>query len=450
MQMLTLKTHLHKLWSKFSEMYGSSMLKFWAWFILAIVLVGIGLVSFFNTAAPSTITMASGEKGSIYHRYAMRYQEFLAKQGVKVVIVPSDGSSDNLRKLTDKSLKVDVGFVQSGIAKDKNIEGLQSLGSVAYQPIMLFYRGANKRLISEFKGMRLDIGEPGSGTHALALSILKENGITPEDATTQLIAAPSLDPVQDLLTGKFDAIFVMGDSVSVQLIRSLIKAPGINIFNFEQADGYTKRIKFLHKLVLPKGAIDLGKNIPINDLNLIAPSVELIAKDTLHPALSDLLLDAAQEIHSSSSLFVKSGEFPNLNTQEYHLSTDASRYYKSGKVFLYREFPFWVASLINRVLVVLIPLLIILIPAIKIAPSIYRWKIQLRIYPFYKTLLELERDAFSATLTTKHREEILTQLDTLEVKLNKIKVPAAFADMFYGLRLHINFVRGRLLAETTI
>jgi hypothetical protein len=166
-----------------------------------------------------------------------------------------------------------------------------------------------------------------------------------------------------------------------------------------------------------------------------------------HPALSDLLLDVANEVHGPASLFVKRGEFPNLNTQEYRISPDATRYFKSGKSFLYRDFPFWVASFISRMLVVLVPLLLILIPAIRLAPSIYRWKIQLSIYPFYKALLELEKDAFGSTLSADKRQEIMDSLDTLEAKLSKVKIPAAFADMFYGLRGHINFVRTRLLAE---
>lgn len=444
--MIALKAYFKKIWAKLAELYGSSMMLFMAWVLGFVAIVCVALFTFFNSAAPTTITMTSGEEGSIYQKYALQYKKILAKQGVTLVIVPSNGSIDNLKKLADKRTNIDVGFVQSGVSTGIKIDTLQSLGSVAYQPIIFFYRGENKHLIADFKGERLNIGELGSGTHALALNILKENGILP-GGTTQLIEKPSLDPVKDLLEDKIDAIFVMGDSVSIQLIRTLVKTPGINIFNFTQADGYTRRIKYLHKLVLPEGAIDLGKNIPVNDLNLIAPSVELIARDNLHPALSDVLLDAAQEVHGSAGLFVKSGEFPNLTTQEFQVSTDAIRYYKSGKSFLYRDFPFWIASFINRILVVLVPLLLVLIPAIRLAPSIYRWKIQLSIYPFYKALLELERDAFSYTVNEVRRQQIMTNLDELEVKLSKIKVPAAFADMFYGLRGHINFVRTRLISE---
>ncbi len=444
--MIELKAHFKKIWAKLAEIYGSSIVVFMFWTVGLVAVVCLAVFLFFNSAAPTTLTIAGGEEGSIFQKNALKYKKALAREGVTLTILPSNGSIDNLNKLADKRVNVDIGFVQSGVAENIKVDKLMSLGSVAYQPMIIFYRGESKSFISDFAGQRLNIGEPGSGTRALALNILKENGILP-GGDTQLIEKPSLNPVEDLLQDKIDAIFVMGDSISLQLIKDLVKTPGINIFNFNQADGYTRRIKYLHKLVLPEGAIDLGKNIPVNNLNLIAPSVELIARDTLHPALSDLLLDVANQVHGSASMFVKRGEFPNLNTQEYRISPDATRYYKSGKSFLYRDFPFWMASFINRMLVVLVPLLLILIPAIKLAPSVYRWKIQLAIYPFYKALLELERDAFGLAIDADKRQEIMDNLDQLEVRLSKIKIPAAFADMFYGLRGHINFVRTRLLAE---
>jgi hypothetical protein len=444
--MIDLKAYFKKAWAKLAEIYGSSIVVFMFWMVGLVAIVCLAVFLFFNSAAPTSLTITGGEEGSIFQKNAIKYKTALAREGVKLTILPSNGSIDNLNKLADRRVNVDIGFVQSGVAENIKVDKLMSLGSVAYQPMMIFYRGESKSFISDFAGQRLNIGEPGSGTRALALNILKENGILP-GGDTQLIEKPSLNPVEDLLQDKIDAIFVMGDSISLQLIKDLVIAPGINIFNFNQADGYTRRIKYLHKLVLPEGAIDLGKNIPVNNLNLIAPSVELIARDTLHPALSDLLLDVANEVHGSASMFVKRGEFPNLNTQEYRISPDATRYYKSGKSFLYRDFPFWLASFINRMLVVLVPLLLILIPAIKLAPSVYRWKIQLAIYPFYKALLELERDAFGSTIDANKRQEIMDNLDQLEARLSKIKIPAAFADMFYGLRGHINFVRTRLLAE---
>jgi hypothetical protein len=236
----------------------------------------------------------------------------------------------------------------------------------------------------------------------------------------------------------------MGDSTSSDLIRQLLRTPDINLFNFTQADGYTRRINYLNKLELPKGAIDFGKNIPSEDVNLVGPTVELIARRNLHPALSDALLEAAREVHSTAGLYRKRGEFPAPLEHEFEISKDASRFYATGKSFLYRTFPFWLASLINRIITVIVPLVLLMVPVIKLAPAIYRWRIQSRIYPWYKNLLEIERDALKPSINNKEIEELLHKLDFIEKTVNKMKIPASYGDLFYSLRGNISFVRERL------
>ncbi|HSH72924.1 MAG TPA: TAXI family TRAP transporter solute-binding subunit [Methylophilaceae bacterium] len=447
--MINLKIYFPKLLAKITEIYGRSLI----WSIAVILIISLFVCTtaflFFNSAAPNTITIASGPKDSGFRKQAEKYKKILEKEGVKVKILPSDGSTENLRMLADSKIKVDVGFVQGGQVNEdniKSIEKLVSLGSVSYQPLMIFYRGEEKQLLSQFAGKRIYIGEEGSGTHSLALAILKENGIDENDKTkliTQLTSAPG----RALLDSRIDAIFIMGDSASTKVMRELAETPGIHLYNFIQADGYTRRIKYLNKLELPQGAFDLGKNIPAEDTLLVGPTVELIARDSLHPALSDLLLGAAREVHGSAGMFRKSGQFPAPLEHEFRLSEDASRYYASGKSFLYRTFPFWLASLISRILAVIVPIALLLIPGLRIAPAIYRWHMQSRIYPWYKALLELERDAFSPDVDASKREALLHQLDHIENTVNKIKIPASFGDLFYGLRGHISFVRDRLMAD---
>jgi hypothetical protein len=257
------------------------------------------------------------------------------------------------------------------------------------------------------------------------------------------------DLVQALLENRADGIFVMGDSTSSDMLRKLLRTPDVRLFHVSQADGYARRFNYLNKLVLPKGSLDFGKDIPAEDTTLIAPTVELIARDTLHPALSDLLLEAAREIHGTSGLFKKRGEFPAPLEHEFRISTDATRYYTSGKSFLYRSFPYGVASIITRIVAFVLPLALLLIPALKLAPAIYRWRIESRIHRWYRALLDLERDAFDPQVDPARREVLLKHLDHIESTVAKIVVPAAFGDLFYGLRGHILFVRNTLLAQTT-
>jgi len=275
--------------------------------------------------------------------------------------------------------------------------------------------------------------------------MLKANGIEPQ-GTTRFIEVDAKDPEKDLIEGRLDVIFMMGDSTSSKLMRQLLRSPKIHLYNVTQADAYARRIRYLNKLVLPMGSLDLGKNLPAQELNLVAPTVELIARDNLHPALSDLLLEAAREVHSGPGLFKKRGEFPVPLEHEFRISPDAARYYASGKTYLYRTFPFWLASLLARALAVLVPLALLLVPALRFAPTIYRWRIESRIHRWYKVLFDLERDAL-VVKSPQERAELLRHLDTIEASVNRIVIPASFGDMFYDLRGHVDFVRNRLMAE---
>lgn len=411
-------------------------------------MVSVAVYAFIHVAVPTTLTITSGPVGSSFHRNAEKYKKILARDGVTLTVLPSDGSPENLKKLIAPQSGVDVGFVLGGEVKEAKVTALMSLGSVNYQPLLIFYQGPVRQLLSDFKGARLDIGVQGSGTRALALELLKANGIEP-NSESSFIEVDAKDPEKNLKENAIDAIFLMGDSTSSELLRTLLRSPEIHLFDVTQADADVRRIGYLNKLVLPKGSLDFGKNIPADDLNLIAPTVELIARDSLHPALSDLLLEAAREVHSGPGLFRKRGEFPVPLEHEFHLSPDAARYYASGKSFLYRTFPFWLASLIARALAVLVPLALLMIPAVKIAPVLYRWRVESRIHRWYKVLLDLERAVFDSK-TPQSRAELLRQLDHIDASVNRIVVPASFGDMFYGLRGHVDFVRHRLTTEPAV
>jgi hypothetical protein len=255
--------------------------------------------------------------------------------------------------------------------------------------------------------------------------------------------------VRALLNKRIDAIFVMGDSTSGDMMRELLHSTDIHLFNFMQADGYARHFNNLNKLEIPKGAIDFGKDIPAEDTFLVGPTVELIARNTLHPALSDMLLEAAREVHGTSGLFKKRGEFPVAQEHEFRISPDATRYYTSGKSYLYRTFPFGIANIIARTLEVIVPIGLLLIPAIKLAPAIYRWRMESRVNKWYRALFDLERDAFKPSVDKNERDELLHRLNHIEQSVSKIMIPARFGSLLYGLREHIDFSRSRLLSQPT-
>ncbi|HXI82524.1 MAG TPA: TAXI family TRAP transporter solute-binding subunit [Verrucomicrobiae bacterium] len=443
----TEKTRLARFLAVFTETFGLGR----AAAISALLLIGsatiIAVFWFIHSAPPHAITISSGPEGSAFQKTAERYRAILARSGVKLNVLPSAGSLENLKRLCDPAFHVDIGFVQGGVTNEVETDQLVSLGSVAYEPLLVFYHSATPiNLLSELNGKRLAIGPEGSGTRTLASALLQANGIEAGGATT-LLDLDAEEAARALLAGTVDAVFLMGDSASTQTMRKLLRTPDIQLFDFAQADGYARRIHYLNKLQLPRGVVDFGKDIPPRDVNLVAPTVELVARANLHPALIDLLLEAAREVHGRAALFQHRDEFPAPLEVDLRLSDEARRYYTSGKSFLYRSLPFWLASRVNRILVAFVPMLFVLVPGLRLIPTVYRWQIRLRIYRSYRALLSVEQGAF-ANPTPQNREELLTRLAHIEKTTNKMKVPASFADQFYVLRQNIIFVHNKLTATT--
>jgi TRAP-type uncharacterized transport system substrate-binding protein len=413
-----------------------------------LVLLAIALwltLKLVQPAPPSTITITSGPQGSTFANTAERYRKILARQGVTLKILPSQGSLENLKRLIDPKEKVDIGFVQGGVAGQLDTSGLETLGSLFYTPVYVFYRAPKPiSRLSELSGMRIAIGREGSGTQVLATALLRANGIEGKDKdATKLLDLQGEDAEQALIANQADAVILMGDSAAFSNVRDLVHSSGVRLFEFQQADAYVRRFRFLSKLEVPAGAFDLGRNLPAEPYTLVAPTVELVARPDLHPALSDMLIEAAQQVHGRAGIFQNAGQFPAPLEHEYRISEDAARYYTTGKTFVYRHLPFWLASLVNRILVIIVPLAVLLIPAMKLVPALYRWRITQRIYRRYAELMALERAAFGHT-TPEQRADLLRRLDEIEKRVITLRLPGSFADQVYLLRQHIGFVRGRL------
>lgn len=440
-----------------AETFGISVKIACAAICLVGLIIALAIFWFFYSAPPATVTITSGPPGSSYETYAEQYSNFLAANGIKLKILPSQGSDENIQRLNDHKFHVAAGFVQSGDANAVTNSQLLSLGSIAYQPLLVFYRGTNTvKLLSDFTGKRLAIGPFGSGTRSLTLTLLHLNNVNGGNATVlELDAAAAANA---LLAGSIDAVFLMGDSASTNIMRQLLHDPSIHLYNFIQADGYTRKITYLNKLNLPIGSIDFGKNIPAQDLYLIGPTVELVVRPKLHSAISDLFLEAAQQVNGGAKMFQRKNEFPSLTEYDYPISPEATRFLTSGKTFFYKlGLPFWLASLLRGLVVSFVPTIVILVPTVRMIPAIYKWRIKMAIYRRYRLLLALERELIAPPTPNRHANvlppmtparhaEMIERLDAIEHAVNKMKVPMSFAENFYDLRGHIAFVRARLTA----
>jgi TRAP transporter TAXI family solute receptor len=394
-------------------------------------------------APPDRITIASGPPGSKFNTVAQQYQTILKRNGITLRLIASEGSSDNLQRLIDPHSGVDVALVQSGTPATGDTSDLRSLGTIFYETLTIFYRAPKPiARLSQLRGQRIAIGPAGSGTHSLALALLKANGIE-EHADTTLLDLEGEAARTALLAKQVDAIFLAGDSAAPATIREMLHAPGILLFDFPQADAYVRRFHYLNKLEMPAGSFDLGENLPAMPVSLLAPTVELLARSELHPALSDLLLEAATEVHGGASLLQNAGQFPNPSVNDYPISTDAARYFKSGKSFAYRYLPFWLASLLDRALVVFLPVVLVVIPALRYIPALYNWRINRRINRRYGQLMAVERQSLG-DLTPQKRAALLEQLAHIEKSVIALRMPGSHADQLYVLRQHMQFVRENL------
>ena len=415
--------------------------------IVAGTIILTAIVFFFTSAPPNKLTFTAGPEGSIYHGMAKKYQAILEKNGIKVNILESNGSLENLDRISDKKNDVDLALVQSGSEDDKSkLDDLVSLGGLSYQPLFFFYRGAQIDRIAMMKGKTIAIGAKGSGARKLALRILKLNGIE-EGPNTITIEGDQVS--RALIDKKIDGAFIMGEDASLDVLRTLLNSEEIHLMNFKNASAYARKIDILHLLTLPEGVLNFELNIPNQNVTLVGPMVELIARKDLHPALSDMVLDAAMEIHGSAGIFRKKGEFPVAEENRIKISEDATRFYKSGKSFLYRYLPFWLASLVNRVLVVFVPMLIILIPAVRSVPAVFRWIGHLRIRRRYRALLRLEKK-FMNEKDPEKLKDLHEQFEAIDLDVQQMKVRAVLADQFYSLRAHIDYVRRLMSSDRRI
>jgi TRAP transporter TAXI family solute receptor len=404
---------------------------------------------FIKPAPPDQLIISTGGESGAYQRFAARYKDVLARYGIALVAKPSAGSPENLERLRNAEFEVDAAFIQGGTARLGEEDELVSLGDMYYEPLWIFYREAALRggnRVLDLKGKRVAIGGAGSGTHHLAMELLAANGLDAKN--TKLIELGGLSLVESMQKSEVDAVFVVGPTQS-SLVWALLYTPGVSLMSLAHAEAYARRFPHLARLVLPRGAIDLTLDIPPHDTQLVSPMATLLVREDTHPALIDLLMQAASEVHGAPGVFQKPGEFPRAGHSEFPMSKEAERYYKSGKPFLQRYLPFWAATLIDRMVVMLVPLLAVLVPLFKFAPQIYGWRVRSRIYRRYGELKFLENE-LNEDPGQRSRAEWMEKLDAIEKDASGIRTPLTFSDMLYTLRGHIDLVRDMILRRTTI
>jgi TRAP transporter TAXI family solute receptor len=423
-----------------------------AWPIVLITAIGfIVAYQFVAPEPPRRITITTGSEAGAYYAYARRYASVLAARGITLEVMTSAGSHQNLERL--EKGEADVAFVQGGIgarasSDDDDEPGpLRSLGSVAYEPVWVFYRGEQRvDKLYQLAGRRVAVGEDGSGIRGLALQLLEANDIKPD--SPDLLPLAGLTAAEALQQSEIDAAFIVA-AQEAPVVQVMLRSPGLRVVGLSQADAYLRRFPFLSKVVLPRGVVDLVRDVPPRDTALLATTANVIVRDDLHPALASLLLQTMTEVNGRGGFFQRAGEFPAYKDQSFPLSTDAARYYQSGPPFLQRYLPFWLAVLVERLFVMILPLVMVLLPLLKFAPAIYSWRVRSKIVRCYGDLKFLENDVRQHYNPPQHQEYV-AHLERIENTASTLNIPLAFSDLLYTLREHINLVREELhLLATT-
>ena len=395
----------------------------------------------FATLPPRTVTMATGPAGGAYHELGQRYREILARSGVRLRLVNTTGSLDNLARLRDRRSGVHAAFIQGGSTTKEESQNAESLGTIYFEPLWLFYRSGIGEGIERFRGRRVSIGPEGSGGRALALEILKRTKV--DAVVGQLLALPPQEAADRLIAGEIDIAFVVLGWES-PVVRRLMAADGIEVASVPRPDAFIALYPFLSKAVLPAGVADLAANRPPADVVLLSTRASLAVRSDLSSAIQYLLLNAAVEIHSPPGIFQKAGQFPAGESGDLPLSEEAQRFYKSGRPVLQAYLPFWMAALVERFLVVFVPLLVLLYPAFALLPRAYDWLMQSKIRRLYDEMKSIERE-----LASGHEapDALNAKLDRIYQSASELQLPARYASMQYTLRMHLDLVRARIAAS---
>lgn len=415
---------------------------------LVAVLVWV-LFRFLDPAPPRQIAMVTGSEGGGYHQFGLALKDRLAEDGLTLELHTTRGSLDNLARLTADGSDVQLGLIQSGttrLLERAELNRLEGLAALYHEPLWLFQRkGEDIERLSDLYGKRVAVGSEGSGTWAVVRSLFEARG---DSARLQdldggnWLKMPGKAAAAALQTGELDAAFFVLPAANDR-IAVLIGDPGLELVSLSRARAYAARLTFLDHLTVTEGLLDIGSNVPPADVQLLSPVATLIANRSLHPALTSLVLEAARDVLSEGNLLDPAGDFPAAKPVELPLTGEADYYHRQGVPFLQRYLPFWIASIVDRYVVLLIPFIAIMVPLLRSMGPIYSWRMRARVFRWYAQLREIDKLIHQGRIHGVLQEQV-DRLHRLQEELTQVDVPLSYAHELYSLHLHVRYMIHRL------
>lgn len=409
--------------------------------ILLLVVASFYLTSkFIQPSSKKEITIATGSMDGEYYNTALKYKEILEKQKVKVNILTSNGSMENIQLLNEG--KADIAFVQNGIDSLKKQTEIKAIASIYYEPLWIFYRNDKYKIdyLLQLISKKISIGKEKSGTEDLSLKMLNDNGINKENS--QLLSTSTQEAKELLSKGEIDAMFIVS-SPNSKIIKELLENPDISLFNFKRAKAYSRKYTFLEPISLYEGTIDLYKNLPNQDISLLSTTANLIVKDDFSDELTRLILREIKKVHNKKELFEATNQFPNIDNLTIEVNDDALRYFTYGDTWLEKIFPYWIASNIDRLSILLIPLITLMIPLSKGFFPLYIWSIRSKIYKWYEEIHKI--DLLVEESNNEKLQDYLNQIIILKKEIKQeTKVPLSYMGEYYNLIMHLELIISKI------
>jgi len=428
----------------------------WAVGIVLLTALIWWVVHFLSPMPPRTLVMSTGAPDGAYHRFGQRYREILQADGITLELRPSSGGIENLRRLNEGTAS--VGFVQGGtgpLAADADAPTestpLRSLATVAFEPVWIFTHTIDvSKGLGALKGKRIAIGVAGSGNAKVVNELLSVYGVGAggdgrQGATdgTIFVNEGGMTAAALLRGHQVDAVIIVAAPQSLA-VQSLLSDAAMHLASLDHVEGLARRFPYFQSVSLKRGSVDPARDLPSRDIELLATTANLVVRDELHPALAYLLLEAARQVHRRPTVINRADDFPNPKATDFPLASEADRYFKNGRPFLQSYLPFWVASYVQRLILLIVPLVAILVPVARVLPELIAWRRHSRLYRRYGELKFLEQDMGSHTLSDEDRQKARERLDQIEEEIIQAKFPLDFADRVYTLRQHVDYVRAQL------
>ncbi len=394
-------------------------------------------VLFVRASPPTAIVIAAGAKDGQYYYFANQYAKELRRSGIKVEVRETQGSAENLELLADPKGKVSVALVQGGMADPERHSDLRALGSLYREPLWIFLkRELDVTRLGQFAGLRIAVGKKGSGTRRTTMQLLEACGIGPDQAT--LVDAGGQDAADRLENGTLDAACFVA-AIEAGYIQRLGRSSRVRLMSLTEQEAVTRRFRELSPVTVPAGLLDLAHDVPPDDTAVVAPAALLVVRSTLHSALASVLLEAARRVHAKGDALSSPGEFPSAKYVDLPLSEDAEHYYRYGPPFLQRVLPYWLANLVDRAKILVVPLIVLAMPVIRATPPLFRWRTRRKVYRWYARLRELD-PLICEALTAAEANSRLARLRELELQLARVETPLSYMEEYYNLRDHVDLV----------